>query len=164
MSASSVHRYCEGRKVRIPSPNFWLTTAAAPLRIPKARMTGGGMRSWGWLILKFSRERSVCAPQYLSEGTWISPKASLSVRIEVAILREEVKVLLRGDRRYNGFCGAVALAFTRQFAEHGFRGWKVDDERDKVPIDLRGSERFRHDGPRRIMVAINSILGYGAVR
>jgi hypothetical protein len=39
------------------------------------------MRSWGWLILKFSSERSVWAPQYLSLGTWTSPKASLSVRV-----------------------------------------------------------------------------------
>jgi hypothetical protein len=38
------------------------------------------MRSWGWLMRKFSSERSVCAPQYLSAGTWIWPKASLSVR------------------------------------------------------------------------------------
>jgi len=69
----------------VPSPNFMLTVAAAPLRMPKARTMGGGMRSWGWLILKFSSERSVCAPQYLSDGTWISPKASLSVRV-LAIL------------------------------------------------------------------------------
>ena len=49
------------------------------------------MRSWGWLILKFSSERSVWAPQYLSLGTWSSPKASLSVRVlamvEVALNR-----------------------------------------------------------------------------
>jgi hypothetical protein len=29
----------------VPSPYFMLTVAAAPLRIPKALMTGGGMRS-----------------------------------------------------------------------------------------------------------------------
>lgn len=57
------------------------TTAAAPLRIPNARMMGGGMRSWGWLILKLERDRSVCAPQYLSAGTWTGPKASVSVRV-----------------------------------------------------------------------------------
>lgn len=39
------------------------------------------MRSCGWLMRKFSRERSVCAPQYLLASTWISPKASLSVRV-----------------------------------------------------------------------------------
>lgn len=44
------------------------------------------MRSWGWLMRKFSRERSVCAPQYLSAGTWISPKASLSVRVEAILI------------------------------------------------------------------------------
>ena len=32
------------------------TVAAAPLRIPKARTTGGGMRSCGWLILKFPKD------------------------------------------------------------------------------------------------------------
>jgi hypothetical protein len=31
--------------------------------------------------LKFSSDRSVWAPQYRSAGTWISPKASLSVRV-----------------------------------------------------------------------------------
>lgn len=46
------------------------------------------MRSWGWLIRKFSRDRSVWAPQYLSAGTWISPKASLSVLV-AAILEDE---------------------------------------------------------------------------
>jgi len=61
------------------------TVAAAPFRIPNARTIGGGIRSCGWLILKFSRDLSVCAPQYLSDGTFISPKASLSVRIEEAI-------------------------------------------------------------------------------
>ena len=40
----------------------------------------------GWLMRKFSRERSVWAPQYLSAGTWTSPKASLSVLVFVAIL------------------------------------------------------------------------------
>ena len=32
------------------------TVAAAPLRIPKARIMGGGMRSCGWLIWKFSND------------------------------------------------------------------------------------------------------------
>lgn len=39
------------------------------------------MRSCGWLILKFSRERSVWAPQYLSAGTWTSPNASVSALV-----------------------------------------------------------------------------------
>jgi hypothetical protein len=62
-----------------------LTVAAAPFRMPKAFTIGGGMRSCGWLILKFSRERSVWAPQYLSAGTLISPKASLSVRVDAMV-------------------------------------------------------------------------------
>lgn len=32
------------------------TVAAAPLRIPNARITGAGIRSCGWLILKFSND------------------------------------------------------------------------------------------------------------
>ena len=32
---------------------------------------------------KFSIERSVCAPQYESAGTWIGPKLSVSVRVLV---------------------------------------------------------------------------------
>lgn len=40
-----------------------LTVAAAPLRMPKALTMGGGMRSWGWFILKFSSDLSVWAPQ-----------------------------------------------------------------------------------------------------
>src|SRR5437016_1061616 len=63
-----------------------LTVAAAPFKMPNALMMGGGMRSWGWLMRKFSSERSVWAPQYLSAGTWISPKASLSVLVLAAIL------------------------------------------------------------------------------
>lgn len=39
------------------------------------------MRSCGWLILKFSRDRSVCAPQYLSAGTSTSPNASVSALV-----------------------------------------------------------------------------------
>lgn len=89
-------RAAEARPDDAPSPNFMLTVAAAPLRIPKARTIGGGMRSWGWLILKFSSERSVWAPQYLSLGTWTSPKASLSVRVlamvEVALNRRRCAV------------------------------------------------------------------------
>lgn len=65
----------------VPRPYFMLTVAAAPFKMPKARTMGGGMRSWGWLILKFSSERSVWAPQYLSAGTWISPKASDSALV-----------------------------------------------------------------------------------
>jgi hypothetical protein len=43
----------------LPSPYRMLTVAAAPFKMPKALTIGGGMRSCGWLILKFSRDRSV---------------------------------------------------------------------------------------------------------
>ena len=85
-SASRQPRGGEDVGAVVPSPNFILTVAAAPLRMPKARTIGGGMRSCGWLILKFSRDRSVWAPQYLSEATWSSPKASLSVRVLAMVL------------------------------------------------------------------------------
>lgn len=49
------------------------------------------MRSCGWLILKFSRDLSVWAPQYLSEGTWTSPKASDSVLVEAMCDEEALK-------------------------------------------------------------------------
>lgn len=62
-----------------------LTVAAAPFRMPNARTTGGGIRSCGWLILKFSNDRSVCAPQYLFAGTWMGPKASDSVRVDCGV-------------------------------------------------------------------------------
>ena len=62
------------------------TVAAAPFNIPNARTIGGGIRSCGWLILKFPNERCVCAPQYLLLSTWSSPKASVSVRVDAAIL------------------------------------------------------------------------------
>lgn len=69
------------------------TVAAAPFRIPNALMMGGGIRSWGWLMRKFSRDRSVWAPQYLSPGTWISPKASLSVLVAAILVDEAWKNL-----------------------------------------------------------------------
>ena len=46
--------------------------------------------------MKFSNDRSVCAPQYLSEGTWSSPKASLSVLVEADILVDWLKCLADG--------------------------------------------------------------------
>ena len=76
-----------------------LTVAAAPFKMPNARTMGGGMRSCGWLILKFSNDLSVCAPQYLSLGTWISPKASLSARVEADILAVLANVRMVDDRR-----------------------------------------------------------------
>ena len=62
------------------------TVAAAPFKMPKALTIGGGMRSWGWLMRKLDKDRSVWAPQYLSAGTWISPKASLSVLVLLLLL------------------------------------------------------------------------------
>lgn len=89
-SAQSVSRQAWDRcGDGLPSPNFMLTVAAAPFRMPNALTMGGGMRSWGWFILKFSSDRSVCAPQYLSAGTWISPNASLSVRVEAMLRVDE---------------------------------------------------------------------------
>lgn len=82
-----------------------LTVAAAPLRMPKARTMGGGMRSWGWLMRKFSSERSVWAPQYLSAGTWTSPKASLSVRVAAAMLLAVVWMPLLAMERRARVCG-----------------------------------------------------------
>ena len=52
------------------------------------------MRSCGWLILKFSRDLSVWAPQYLSDGTWISPKASDSVLVSAICVAVTWKFLL----------------------------------------------------------------------
>lgn len=50
------------------------------------------MRSCGWLILKFSNDRSVCAPQYLSAGTCTSPKASVSARVAAILYAVAWKV------------------------------------------------------------------------
>ena len=76
-----------------------LTVAAAPFRIPNALTIGGGIRSCGWLILKFSRERSVWAPQYLSAGTWTSPKASVSALVSAMERAVQVKYLYDGIER-----------------------------------------------------------------
>lgn len=70
-----------------------LTVAAAPLRIPKALTIGCGMRSAGWLMLKLVRDLSVWAPQYLSAGTWTSPKASVSALVSAILYVDAVKFL-----------------------------------------------------------------------
>ena len=64
------------------SPSSRLTAAAHCLTRPRARMSGRGRRSPP--ILKFSRERWVCAPQYRSAGTSISPMLSRSMRVLMA--------------------------------------------------------------------------------
>lgn len=75
------------------------------------------MRSCGWLILKFSRERSVWAPQYLSAGTWISPKASLSVLV-LAMVAEALNSRVWGKLWvFNG----VYLGDWRMVVESGRR-------------------------------------------
>ena len=60
-------------------PRSRLTLAEAPFRIPKARMSGVGIVSPP--MSKWCNERAVCAPQYRSEGTSISPMLSLSTRV-----------------------------------------------------------------------------------
>jgi hypothetical protein len=65
--------------------------------MPKARTTAGGIRSCGWLILKFSNDRSVCAPQYLSEATCTSPKASVSVRVDCDCVQIHLSELILGN-------------------------------------------------------------------
>ena len=107
------------------------TVAAAPLRIPKALIIGGGMRSCGWLMRKFSSERSVCAPQYLSAGTWISPKASLSVRVSLEAILSGVVW------RYLGVVLAVAVV------------WRKDD---LTRVDL-------HDDDKHVLSVLVAVLG-----
>src|SRR4029453_4165016 len=58
-----------------------LASAAARLTMPSARTMALGCLSQP--ILKLARLRCACAPQYLSAGTWIGPKVSVSVRLSV---------------------------------------------------------------------------------
>src|SRR5690349_6559062 len=60
-------------------PRAMLASAAARLTTPSALMIGLGCFSQP--ILKFCSERWVWAPQYLSAGTSIGPKVSVSVRV-----------------------------------------------------------------------------------
>jgi hypothetical protein len=84
------------------------------------------MRSCGWLILKFSSDRSVWAPQYLSDCTWTSPKASLSVRVLTMV--RAVKLNWRRWRRLWVLNG-VYLVGWRATAESGraFRAQQVTE-------------------------------------
>ena len=68
-----------GQLVGSSLPRSRLTLAEAPLRIPKARISGLGIVSVP--MSKWCSERCVCAPQYRSEGTSISPMLSLSTRV-----------------------------------------------------------------------------------
>ena len=56
-------------------------SAAAFFNMAKARRISSGIVSWPAPAGKFRRLRSVCAPQYLSAGTAISPMESCSIRI-----------------------------------------------------------------------------------
>ena len=47
----------------------------------KALIISKGILPFSWLILKFSVERCVCAPQYLSAGTSTYPMVSFSVLV-----------------------------------------------------------------------------------
>ena len=66
----------------LPSASF--TVAEACLTMPSARMIERGIRSSP--ILKFSSERCVCAPQYLSSATSMAPMLSVSVRVVVIVI------------------------------------------------------------------------------
>lgn len=60
------------------------TFAAEAFRIPNARMSGSGMRSEAPPILKFCKERWVCAPQYLHNVTKPSCYQQLLAPLSVA--------------------------------------------------------------------------------
>ena len=62
-------------------PILKLAIAAAFFNMPKAWMISPGIVSVP--ILKFSKLLSVCAPQYLSAGTFISPIVSFSMRYSI---------------------------------------------------------------------------------
>jgi len=55
--------------LKSPSPWYGRTLAAAPFSTPNALITGSGMRSRAPPILKFCKDRCVCAPQYLHRPT-----------------------------------------------------------------------------------------------
>lgn len=90
---------------------------------------------------KFSSERSVWAPQYLSAGTWISPKASLSVRVSLGA------ILIDVVWRYLGAVGALVAVFWR-----------------KVDVETVDRAEFRlHDVPeepeKHVLNAFVAVLG-----
>src|SRR5690606_880776 len=66
-------------------PASALVYAAAFLRYANASMISLGIEAEG-PILKLLRERSVCAPQYLSAGTCTSPMVSCSIRYDMESL------------------------------------------------------------------------------
>ena len=64
------------------TPNSTLACAAAFFTMPSALMKSLGNRSCP--ILKFSNERCVCAPQYLSSATSMLPIESVSTLLPTA--------------------------------------------------------------------------------
>ena len=85
------------------------TVAAAPLRIPKALITGGGIRSWGWLILKFSND--LCNAPLAEAQAWAAYIGAMCdvVRVHMDIgipFRLGTPVLVRW---YLNFSEGIAL-------------------------------------------------------
>jgi len=97
------------------TPRSIFTCAAAPLRIPKARTTGSGMRSLGPPILKFIVDRWVWAPQYLSDGTSSGPNVSYSVRVV------DIRRVTREAEEDKG--DGVSDAAAERVAVVGFASW-----------------------------------------
>jgi hypothetical protein len=69
-----------------------LACAAAFFWMPRARTIGAGIFSVP--MSKFLRLRCVCAPQYASIGTSISPIESVSVRVSVILIAASLMVLI----------------------------------------------------------------------
>src|SRR6202453_3389404 len=100
-------------------PSSRLTLAEAPLRIPKARITGRGIVSSP--MSKWCSERAVCAPQYRSAGTSISPMLSLSTRVFStggSLRAPRVDSQLEGLPRGHNVRFARPIAVTRDL-QHG---------------------------------------------
>lgn len=116
--------------------------------MPKARTMGGGMRSWGWLMRKFSSERSVWAPQYLSAGTWISPKASLSV-----LVLAMVAVVALNWRRWKRLCDVRGEALV---VERG-REMRAQHEKEGLVAFACASERRAPASAARSLVALRNM-------
>lgn len=89
--------------------------AAAFFRIPKDLMTGSGILSLVPPILKFWYDLWVCAPQYLSSGTSISPNASFSVLIAIG----EVENALADILNLNDDLAASILEGSKKVVKDG---------------------------------------------
>ncbi len=122
------------------------TVAAAPFRMPNALTMGGGMRSCGWLMRKFSRERSVCAPQYRSAATCTAPKASVSVLVAFADVAA-ILAALAWNRRYCWIAGCAERAEALSDA--------TGDDTGRPPSDGAG----RDDACRHVLNGLMVALG-----